>query len=79
MLELLLGQIFEAIYFALFMIFAKRIKEKRLLFITLMIFEYLLWKHLFKYNFIFHIGFIFTTYIVLKILYKEKSQITDIL
>lgn len=78
MLELLLGQIFEAIYFALFMIFAKRIKEKRLLFIILMIFEYLLWIYIFKYNFIFHIGFIFTTYIILKILYKEKSQITDI-
>lgn len=78
MLELLLGQIFEAIYFALFMIFAKRIKEKRLLFIVLMIFEYLLWIYIFKYNFIFHIGFIFTTYIILKILYKEKSQITDI-
>lgn len=31
MLELLLGQIFEAIYFALFMIFAKRIKEKKII------------------------------------------------
>lgn len=37
--EILLGQIPEAIYFAVFMIFAKRLTEKRLLYVTLMIVE----------------------------------------
>ena len=36
--QLLLGQIPEAIYFALFMILVKNIKEKRILFIILMLY-----------------------------------------
>lgn len=39
MLELFLGQIPEAIYFALFMIYAKNLKTKRLLYTILMILE----------------------------------------
>lgn len=78
MLELLLGQIPEAIYFALFMIFVKQLKEKRILFIILMIIEYLLLKSFIKYNIWFQISYTFITFIILKILYKEKTQITDI-
>lgn len=77
-MELLLGQIPEAIFFALFMIYAKGIKEKRILFTILMIIEYLLLKYSFPYNWIFQIGYMVTTFLTLKILYKEKSQITDI-
>ena len=76
--ELFLGQIPEAIYFTLFMIFAKNLKEKRILFIILMIIEYLLLIYTFQYNWMFHIGFMITTVLTLKVLYKEKSQITDI-
>ena len=50
LLEIFLGQIPEAIYFALFMIFAKDLKEKRILYILLMVIEYLLLKHFIKYN-----------------------------
>lgn len=78
MLELLLGQIPEAIFFALFMIYAKGLKEKRMLFIILMVVEYLLLKYSFKYNWLFQIGYMITTFLTLKVLYKEKSQITDI-
>lgn len=78
MLELFLGQIPEAIFFALFMIFAKGLKEKRLLFTILMIIEYLLLLYSFPYNWLFHICFMVTTFIILKVLYKEKSQITDV-
>ena len=77
-MELLLGQIPEAIFFALFMIYAKGIKEKRILFTILMIIEYLLLIYTFQYNWIFHIGFMIMTFLTLKVLYKEKSQITDI-
>lgn len=78
MLEVLLGQIPEAIYFALFMIFVKQLKEKRFLFIVLMIIEYLLLKTFIKYNMWFQISYTFMSFLILKLLYKEKAQITDI-
>lgn len=75
--QLLLGQIPEAIYFALFMIFSKRLDRKRGLFIILMTIEYVLlfipalsiWSY---------ILYFVISYIILKLLYKEKSQITDV-
>ena len=76
--QLLLGQIPEAIYFALFMILVKNIKEKRILFIILMILEYVLLKLAFPFNMWFQVTYTFMTYIILKLLYREKSQITDI-
>lgn len=78
LLEIFLGQIPEAIYFALFMIFAKDLKEKKILYIILMVIEYLLLKHFIKYNIWFQVLYTFMTFIILKVLYKEKSQITDI-
>ena len=76
-LELFLGQIPEALFCALFIIFAKGLKEKRVLFIFIMIAEYLLLKYSFRYSSWFHIGYIVLTFLTLKVLYKEKSQITD--
>lgn len=76
--QLLLGQIPEAIYFALFMILVKNIKEKRVLFTILMILEYVVLKLAFPFNMWFQVTYTFMTYIILKILYKEKSQIIDI-
>ena len=70
MLEVLLGQIPEAIYFALFMIFVKQLKEKSILFIILMIAEYLLLKVFIKYNMWFQILYTFMTFLILKLLYK---------
>ena len=77
-LEMLLGQVPEAIYFALFMIFTKRLKEKRVLFTILMVIEYLLLIRAIPYNLYSRIGYFVTTFLTLKILYKEKSQITDV-
>lgn len=78
MLELLLGQIPEAIYFALFMIFTKELKSKRFLYIVLMIAEYLLLKHFIEFSIWFQIAYTIIQFIILKILYKEKAQVTDI-
>ena len=78
MLQLFLGQIPEAIYFALFMIFTKELKEKRILFIVLMILEYILLKQFIHFNIWFQIIYTFMTFVILKVLYKEKSQIIDI-
>lgn len=78
LLEILLGQLPEALYFAIFMIFAKGLKEKRLQYIAIMIFEYLALKHFIHYNIWFQVAYTFMTYLSLKILYKEKAQIVDI-
>lgn len=78
MLELFLGQIPEAIYFALFMIYAKNLKTKRFLFIILMILEYILLKSFLHYTMWFQVLYTFITYVILKVLYKERAQITDI-
>lgn len=78
MFTLLIAQIPEAIYFALFMIYTKRLTEKRLLYITLMVLEYILLVSLFPYNVMFQILYTFISFLILKVLYKEKSQIIDI-
>lgn len=78
MLEILIGQIPEAIYFSLFMIFAKNLKSKRILFTILMITEYLLLKQFINFNIWFQIIYTFMTFVILKVLYKEKAQVTDI-
>lgn len=77
-LEVFLGQIPEAIYFALFMILAKNLKEKRLLFMFLMILEYVVLKYFIHFNIWFQVLYTVMTFIILKILYKEKAQVTDI-
>lgn len=78
MLQLLLGQIPEAIYFALFMIYTKNLKQKRILFTVLMVIEYVLLLKTIPFSVYAHVGFFIVTYIIMKILYKEKTQITDI-
>lgn len=78
MLELLLGQIPEAIYFALFMILTKQLKSKRCLYVILMIIEYLLLKQFIQFDMWFQIAYTIIQFIILKVLYKEKAQVTDI-
>lgn len=78
LLEILIGQVPEAIYFALFLIFTKELKSKRCLFIILMIIEYLLLLNALVFNMWSHILYTILTFITLKVLYKEKAQITDI-
>ena len=53
MLMLFLEKVCEAIYFLLFLIYGKNLKEKRILFIGIMIFEYLMITKLIQYNIIF--------------------------
>lgn len=72
------GQIPEAIYFAIFMIFVKDLKTKRALFIILTTVEYLLVFLVLPYSIYSHIGYFILTYCILKILYRERSQIIDV-
>lgn len=78
LLETMLGQLPESIYFAIFLIATKRIKTKRILFLILMIIEYLLLKQLFEFNIWFQVSDCFMTFLTLKVLYREKAQVTDI-
>ena len=77
-LEMLLGQIPEALYFSLFMIFTKQLKEKRIAFILLMTLEYLIIQKLIHFNIWLQIIYTLFVFVILKLLYKEKTQITDI-
>lgn len=77
-LLLFLEQVCEAIFFSVFLILGKKLKEKRLLFTAIMIFEYLALKCVLKYNIWFQLIYTFMSFINLKVLYKEKAQITDI-
>lgn len=76
--ELLLGQIPEAVYFALFLIFTKELKTKRILFTILMAVEYLLLKSFIHFDMWFQIGYVIMTFLTLKVLYKDEAQITDV-
>ena len=78
MLEIILGRVAEAIYFSIFLILTKRLKTKRLLFMFLMCFDYLLLYQVFPYDVKFQISYTIMTFLILKMLYKEQSQITDI-
>lgn len=78
MILLFLEKICEAIYFSLFLIYGKNIKEKRILLTAIMIFEYLALKYFISFNVWFQLSYTFLVYITLKVLYKDKAQITDI-
>lgn len=76
--ELLLGQIPEAVYFVLFLIFVKKLDKKRLSFGLVVVIEYVLLLNIFPSTWYFHIIFMCLLYIILKIFYSNKSQITDV-
>ena len=78
LLEVLVGQLPEAIYFALFLLFTKELKEKKLKFILIVCAEYLLAFQAIRFELWSHIMFFVLTYLTLKLLYNEKAQLTDI-
>ena len=78
LIMIILEKVVEAIYFAMFLIIGKNIKNKKLLFIGIMVFEYLMLKYFINFSVYFQLAYTFMAYITLKVLYKEKAQITDI-
>ena len=76
--RLIIVKSLEAIYFSLFLIIGKNLKNKRILFTLIMIFEYLMLKELIHFNVLFQFIYTFLSFVNLKVLYKEKAQITDI-
>lgn len=76
----LLGAILQPIYFALFIIFTKKLKNKRILFVSIMIIEHILLKYVCKinYNINFELTYTIIYFLILKLLYKDKARITDV-
>lgn len=77
-LEIILGQLPEAVYFAIFMMLVKGLKEKRFVFIVGMIVEYLLVLNVLPYSIWSYVLYFILSFLLLKILYKDKSNVTDI-
>lgn len=77
-LILLLEKVCEALYFSLFLIIGKNLKERRLLFITIMVLEYLALTSILQFNIWIQIIYTFMSFVNLKVLYRDKAQITDI-
>ena len=77
-LEIILGQVPEAVYFAVFMILVKGLKTRRFTFIISMIIEYLLVLNVLPYSIWSYVLYFILSFLLLKILYKDKSNVTDI-
>lgn len=76
--SILFGLIPEVLYFTLFLIYTKNIKEKRIkLFIAISI-AYFACLLIQRFKLMYYLAFVVLTYIILKLLYKNKTQITDI-
>lgn len=78
LLEIILGQIPEAIYFAIFMLLTKDFKSKRFTFIIGMIIEYVLILNCLPYSIWSYVLYFVLSFLLLKMLYKDKSNVTDI-
>ena len=78
LISVLLGLIPEVLYFTLFIIYTKNIKEKRFRLFFFMSVIYFLCMLIKQYEVIYYILFVVLVYILLKILYKSKVQIIDI-
>ena len=76
--EIILGQLPEAVYFAIFMILVKGLKEKRFIFTISMVIEYLLVLNILPYSIWSYVLYFVLSFLLLKMLYKDKSNVTDI-
>ena len=75
LVSIVLGLLPEVLYFSLFLIYTKNIKEKKLKLFMLLAIGYILLIMICRYQFIFYLAYVVYSYFVLKYLYK--SQITD--
>jgi len=76
-MSILFGMIPEVLFFTLFLIYTKGLKEKRMeLFVGVSII-YILCIMVNRFKTLYYVSFIFLISILLKILYKNKAQIID--
>lgn len=78
-LELLLGQVLDALYFSLFIIHTKRLRGyNNILFIILMILEYIIILNTIEFSLWSYMLYFLISYIILKMIYNKKAQIIDV-
>lgn len=78
LLSIIMGLIPEVLYFTLFLIYTKKLNEKRLKLFLLISVSYFICILVQKLQILFYILLIALIYISLKILYKKKTQIIDV-
>lgn len=77
-LSVFLGLIPEVLYFTLFISYTKNIKEKRVKLFLLISVAYFVCMLIQQYQLIYYIIFVLLIYLILKLLYKKKTQIIDV-
>lgn len=78
LVSILFGLIPEVLYFTLFITYTKNIKEKRIKLFLLIVIAYFICITILQYQVLCDITLIITMYLILKLLYKNKTQIIDI-
>lgn len=78
LLTIFVGMLPEVLYFTMFIKYAKDISEKKIKLFLFMVLVYILCILVSQYKTLYYVAFIFLTYLILKLLYKNKVQITDI-
>ena len=76
----IIGYVLQTLYFVYFFIKVKNIKDKKILFLVSIFLEFILLKYFCKLNYTVNFDIIFgiIIYLLIKIIYKEKSRITDL-
>lgn len=77
-INIFLGMLPEVLFFTMFLIYSKKIKEKRTILFVLIILNYIGTGILNTYSIYSYIIFIIFEYVILKLLYKEKVELIDV-
>lgn len=77
-ISILLGLLPEVLYFTMFLVYTKNLKEKKIKLFLLISIAYFICLLLQQYKTLYYLFFLFSIYIILKLLYKNKTQIIDI-
>lgn len=77
-MSFLLGMLPDAIYFTMSLIVAKNLKDKRFILFLLICISYVGLVMITRYNTMYYFLFVFVLYGILMIVYKNKTQITDV-
>lgn len=77
-MSLLLGMLPEVLFFTLFLVYTKNIKERKVELFMLIVLTYILCIMVSRHKALYYVCYIAFIYIALKLLYKEKMQIIDV-
>lgn len=78
LMNIVLGLLPEVLYFTMFLIYAKKIEKKKILLFLFISVAYFVCLQIKNYVIIHYVIFVALVYLILKILYKSKTQIIDI-